>query len=43
MKHVFKATKIGWGKEKEAIWFDSEKYTAEEARKEFKTFEGTTQ
>ena len=24
MKHVFKATKLGWEKEKEGIWFDSE-------------------
>ena len=43
MKHVFRATKLGWEKEKEAIWFDADQYTVEEAKKEFKPFEGTTQ
>ena len=43
MKHVFKATKLGWEKEKEGIWFDSDDYTAQEARDEFKPYEGTTQ
>lgn len=23
MRHVFRATKIGWDKEQEGIWFDS--------------------
>lgn len=43
MKHVFKATKLGWEKEKEVIWFDSDDYIAQEARDEFKPYEGTTQ
>ena len=43
MKHVFKATKLGWEKEKEGIWFDSDDYTAQEVRDEFKPYEGTTQ
>lgn len=43
MKHVFRATKLGWEKEKEAIGFDADQYTVEEAKKEFKPFEGTTQ
>ena len=43
MKHVFKATKLGWEKEKEVIWLDSDDYTAQEARDEFKPYEGTTQ
>lgn len=43
MKHLFKATKLGWGKEKEGIWFDSDQYTEEEARAQFKPFEGVSQ
>lgn len=43
MRHVFRATKLGWGKEREGIWFDSDDYTREEAEAEFKTYEGTTQ
>ena len=43
MKHVFLATKIGWDKEKEIIWFDSDDYTAEEARNEFEEYQGTTE
>ncbi len=43
MKHVFKATKLGWEKEKEGIWFDSDDYIAQEAKDEFKPYEGTTQ
>lgn len=43
MKHLFKATKLGWGKEKEGIWFDSDDYSKEEAEAEFKAYEGTTQ
>lgn len=42
MRHVFKATKIGWKEEKEGIWFDSDDYSLEEARAEFKPYEGTT-
>ena len=41
MRHVFKATKIGWDEEQEGVWFDSNQYTKEEA--EFKPYQGTTQ
>lgn len=43
MRHVFRATKMGWGKEKEGIYFDAKYYTKEEAIAEFKPFQGTTQ
>lgn len=43
MRHVFRATKMGWGKEKEGIYFDAKCYTKEEAMAEFKPFQGTTQ
>jgi len=43
MRHVFKATKIGWAEEKEGVWFDSNYYTLEEAWAEFKEYEGITQ
>jgi hypothetical protein len=43
MRHVFRATKMGWDKEREGIWFDSSQYTEEEARKQFKEYEGVTQ
>lgn len=43
MRHVFRATKMGWDKEQEAIWFDSNKYTREEAEAQFKPFQGITQ
>lgn len=43
MKHLFRATKIGWAKEQEGIWFDSSTYSEEEARAEFKPYHGTTQ
>ena len=43
MIHVFKATKLGWDSEKEGIWFDSNYYSAEEAKAEFKPYQGVTQ
>lgn len=43
MKHVFRATKIGWKKEQEGVWFDADKYSKEEAEAEFKPYEGITQ
>lgn len=43
MKHLFRATKIGWNKEREGIWFDSDHYTKEETEAEFKPYKGTTQ
>lgn len=42
MKHIFKATKMGWTKEKECVWFNSDVFTAEEAKQEFKEYQGTT-
>ena len=35
MRHVFKATKLGWDEEKEGVWFDSDYYTKEEAEEQF--------
>lgn len=43
MRHVFKAKKLGWESACEGIWFDSNDYSEEEARAEFKTYEGVTQ
>lgn len=43
MRHVFRATKIGWDSGQEGVWFDSEKYTKEEAEAEFIPFQGVTQ
>lgn len=43
MKHLFKATKLGWDEEKEGIWFDSDHYTKEEAESEIKPYDGITQ
>jgi hypothetical protein len=43
MKHLFRATKLGWKKEQEGVWFDSDHYTKEEAESEFKPYEGVTQ
>ncbi len=43
MKHIFKATKLGWAKEQEGIWFDADVYSEEEAKAQIKEYEGTTQ
>ncbi|MDD7637060.1 MAG: hypothetical protein PUJ55_08990 [Clostridiales bacterium] len=43
MKHLFRATKLGWDKEQEGVWFDSDHYSEEEAHAEFKPYHGTTQ
>lgn len=43
MKHLFKATKMGWKGEKEGVWFNSDDYSKEEAEAEFKPFQGTTE
>lgn len=42
MRHVFKAKKLGWKNESDGIWFDSDKYTKEEAEAEIKPYEGIT-
>lgn len=43
MRHVFRATKIGWDEEKEFVWFDADMYTREEAEAQFVPFDGVTQ
>ena len=43
MKHVFRATRIGWGNKQDGIWFDADELIREEAEAEFKPFQGTTQ
>jgi len=43
VKHVFRATKMGWDKEQEGVWFDSDTYSKEEAQAEFKPYNGTNQ
>lgn len=43
MKHIFRATRLGWDKEQDSVWFDSDDYTKEEAEAEFKPYEGRTQ
>ena len=43
MRHVFRATKLGWNAESEGVWFDTSLYSKEEAEAQFKPFEGTTQ
>lgn len=43
MKHLFRATKLGWDEEQEGIWFDSDHYSKEEAEAEIKTYDGITQ
>lgn len=35
MRHVFVATKMGWAKERDCIWFDADYYTQEEAEAQF--------
>ena len=32
MKHLFRATKMGWKEEKEGVWFDSDVYSKEKAQ-----------
>ena len=43
MKHLFKATKLGWAQEREGVWFDTSEYTKEEAKSQFKRYDGITQ
>ncbi len=43
MRHLFRATQIGWNGATEGIWFDSSLYSREEAEAQFKPYEGTTQ
>lgn len=43
MKHVFKATRMGWQGEKEGIWFDAEVFSKESAQEQFQPFQGMTE
>ena len=43
MKHLFKATRLGWERQQDGIWFDADDFTEEEARSQFCSYEGTTQ
>ena len=43
MRHVFRATKLGWDEEQEGVWFDSDKYTKEQAEAEFKPYVAVSQ
>lgn len=43
MKHVFRATKIGYNKERDFIYFDSSIYSRETAEAEFVLYTGITQ
>ena len=38
MRHVFRATKMGWSKEQEGVWFDSSHYTKDEAKAQFQPY-----
>ena len=42
MKHVFEATELGWESSKYYVWFDADMYTEDEARAEFKPYDGVT-
>lgn len=42
MRHVFKATRLGWDSKKEGIWFDADKFSEAEARAQFKPYHGVT-
>jgi hypothetical protein len=39
MRHVFKATGMGWTPDREGIWFDADHYTKEGAEAQFKLVE----
>ena len=43
MKHLFRATRIGYPKAQDGVWFDAAKYTLEQALAQFKTYKGITQ
>ena len=40
--HVFRGVKLGWKSESEGIWFDSSRYSKEEAEAEFVECYGET-
>ena len=43
MRHVFRATKMGWSKEQEGVWFDANHYTKDQAAAQFKPFKAISQ
>ena len=43
MKHLFKATQLGWEGKKEGIWFDTDFYSKKEAKAQFKPYKGVNQ
>ncbi len=43
MKHLFRATQLGWEGKQEGIYFDTEDYSKEEAQAQFEPYQGTTQ
>lgn len=34
---------MGWGKKKDAVWFDADSFSKEEAEAQFKPYKGVTQ
>ena len=42
MRHVFRATRMGWDQEQDGVWFDSDYYTKDEAEAQFKPYPGVT-
>lgn len=42
LAHFFIGTRLGWGEEKDVIWFDADLYTEEEAFAQFKPIKGET-
>ena len=43
MRHVFRATRIGYDKKQDIVWFDAGMYSVSEAEAQFKPYQGTTQ
>lgn len=43
MKHIFKATILGWKKEQEIVWVDADDCTKEEAFSVFKKYKAFNQ
>lgn len=43
MKHVFRATRIGYPKSQDGVWFDAAMYTLKEAIAMFRPYRATTQ
>ena len=43
MRYLFRATRIGFPRAQDGIWFDVAKYTLKEAVAQFKPYKATTQ